>query len=155
MKNSNAAVLKRGYRMHLRCQIKEKTKFMKNFRSLRYLIYRLSIYRYNIPVNFIKNSQVVFKYQQFKDFIQILFIKNWNFSIDFKIVVIPYNANLIPINISYIPSNSIHVKFQCKNNNYRMLWRDFSNREGSQDLSSHFWFFYSIQVIKLEHCTKF
>ena len=37
----NVTKLKQGYRMHIKCQINKKTKFMKNFRLLIYLMYRL------------------------------------------------------------------------------------------------------------------
>ena len=49
--NFNATVLKQGYRMHIDCQIEEKTMVMKNFRLLRYLVYKLLTVCYIIPVN--------------------------------------------------------------------------------------------------------
>ena len=46
---------------------------MKNFRSLRYLIFRLSIPCCITSVNFIKIGWLEIEYQQIKDFSQILF----------------------------------------------------------------------------------
>ena len=74
MKNSNAAVLKQGYRMHIECQIKEKIKIMKNVRLLRHLIYRPPIPCCTTCMNFIKIGQLVFEYLTFKDLTLILFI---------------------------------------------------------------------------------